>query len=200
MKYFRIFRQSAEELKNVRCLTVTGLLVALYGVLEFIGITPDTTLKINFGFLAVGAIGMLYGPVVGMFGAAACDIVGVLVKPVNGFNPVFTLIAVVQGLIYGMVAYRMLSARSGKGRYIEMTVRMVIGRLLEVGIVNIVLNTITVYYMYSLSAKQTLGAYFTTKITKNLAELPADLILTVLLTPIILRIFESVFGRRRTSA
>lgn len=202
MKYFRIFRQSAEELKNIRCLTVTGLLIAIYGVLEFMGIMPNTSLKINFGFLAVGAIGMLYGPVVGIFGAAACDIVGVLVKPAGGFNPIFTLIAAVQGLIYGMIAYRMLSERTGKSRYIEMTVRMVIARLLDIGIVNIVMNTLVVYYFtsYGATSGRTIGAYFGIKIAKNLGQLPVDLILVVLLTPIILKIFEGVFGRRRTSA
>ena len=198
MKYFRIFRQSLAELKDIRCLTVTGLLIAIYAALEFVTIQPSETLKINFGFLAIAAIGVLYGPVVGMFGAGICDLVGFMVKPSGSFNPVFTGIAMVQGLIYGMVAYRRLSGRTGKGYDVEMLVRSVTARVLDVAIVNVCLNTLAIYYMFG--SKKTLTAMITTRITKNLIELPIDIGLMLVMIPVLLKVYEGVFGKRRSVA
>ena len=191
--YFHIFQESAAELKNVRCLSVTGLLIAIYAALEFVTIQPTETLKINFGFLAVAAIGMLYGPVVGAFGAGLCDIVGFLVKPSGGFVPVFTLIAMVQGLIYGMTAYRKLSKRSGMGYLSEITVRLAIGRVLDVAIVNLLLNTLAISMLYS----KAFGVLISTRLTKNLIELPIDIVLIAVILPGVLKAFEAVFGKQK---
>ena len=198
MKYFRIFRQSLAELKDIRCLTVTGLLIAVYAALEFVTIQPSETLKINFGFLAIAAIGVLYGPVVGMFGAGICDLVGFMVKPSGSFNPVFTGIAMVQGLIYGMVAYRRLSGRTGRGYDVEMLVRSATARVLDVAIVNVCLNTLAIYYMFG--SKETLTAMLATRVTKNLVELPIDIGLVIVVIPVLLKAYEGVFGKRRSVA
>lgn len=194
----KIFRQSAEELRNVRCLTVTGMLIAIYAALEFVTIQPSESLKINFGFLAVAAIGILFGPVVGMLGAGVCDVVGFLVKPSGTFNPMFTAIAAVQGLIYGIIAYRKLSARTGRAYDAEMLVRAVAARVTDVAVVNIVLNSLGIYFMYG--SKNTLPMMMWTRVTKNLIELPIDIALILLVVPAVLKIYEGVFGKRRTAA
>ncbi len=198
MKYLRSFSESLRELGDIRCLTVTGMLIAVYAALEFVTIQPSESLKINFGFLAIAAIGVLYGPTVGMAGAAVCDIVGFLVKPSGAFNPMFTAIAAVQGLIYGLVAYQKLSGRSGRGYDAEMIVRAVIARVLDVAIVNIVLNSLGIYFMYG--SKNTLPVMMWTRVTKNLVELPIDIVLVVLVIPAILKAYRGVFGRPRTAA
>ncbi len=195
MKIFRMFRLSLEELKDLRCLTVTGMLIAVYAALEFVTIQPSESLKINFGFLAIAAIGVLYGPVVGTFGAGICDVVGFLVKPSGSFNPVFTGIAMVQGLIYGLIAYRRISDRSGRGYHVEMLVRSVIARILDVAVVNIVLNTLAIYYLFG--SKKTLYALFMTRITKNLIELPIDIGLVIAVLPALLTAYNGVFGKRK---
>lgn len=195
MKFIRIFQGSAAELKNTRCLSVTGLLVAIYAALEFVMIQPTETLKINFGFLAVAAIGMFYGPVVGTFGAGLCDIVGFLVRPSGGFVPVFTLIAMVQGLIYGLVAYRKHSARTGWGKTAEIAVRVTVARVLDVAIINLLLNTLAVSMLYS----KAFGALFSTRLVKNLVELPFDILLIAAILPAVLKAFESVFGRKESA-
>ena len=59
MKYLRSFSESLRELGDIRCLTVTGMLIAVYAALEFVTIQPSESLKINFGFLAIAAIGVL---------------------------------------------------------------------------------------------------------------------------------------------
>lgn len=195
MKMIRIFKESAAELKNVRCLSVTGLLVAIYAALEFVMIQPTETLKINFGFLAVAAIGMFYGPVVGMFGAGICDVVGFLVRPSGGFVPIFTMIAMVQGLIYGLAAYRKHSARTGWGKTAEIAVRVSIARVLDVAIINLLLNTLAVSMMYS----KAFGALFSARLVKNLVELPFDILLIAAILPAVLKAFESVFRKDKTA-
>ncbi|MBR6106653.1 MAG: folate family ECF transporter S component [Oscillospiraceae bacterium] len=198
MKYFRIFRQSAAELKDIRCLSVTGLLIAIYAALEFVTIQPSESLKINFGFLAIAAIGVLYGPVVGMFGAGICDLVGFMVKPSGSFNPVFTGIAMVQGLIYGMVAYRRLSGRSGRGYDVEMLVRSVTARVLDVAVINVCLNTLAIYFLFG--SKKTLPAMLAARVTKNLIELPIDIGLVIVVIPVLLKTYKGVFGKQRSVA
>ena len=194
----KIFRQSAEELRDIRCLTVTGMLIAVYAALEFVTIQPSETLKINFGFLAIAAIGILYGPLVGMLGAGVCDVVGFLVKPSGSFNPLFTAFAMAQGLIYGLIAYRRISGRTGRQYDAEMLIRAVAARVTDVAVVNIVLNTLGIYFMYG--SKKTLPALMWTRVTKNVIELPIDIVLVLVAVPIILKVYEGVFGKRRTAA
>ncbi len=64
MAFFRNFKKSFEELKSIRCLTVTALLIGVSVALKFVMIMPSETLKISFAFVGLAAIGMLYGPVV----------------------------------------------------------------------------------------------------------------------------------------
>ena len=62
--FFYLFYESFKSLKDIRTLTTTGILIALSLAIGFfsIDVTPD--LRINFAFLAICTIGMLYGPVV----------------------------------------------------------------------------------------------------------------------------------------
>ena len=68
-----IFVRSLHELKSTRCIAVTALLIAINITLDLLGLTIKLppNLRIGFGFLCNAAIGMLFGPVVGMM-AGAC--------------------------------------------------------------------------------------------------------------------------------
>ena len=48
MAFFLNFKKSFEELKSVRCLTVTALLIGVSIALKFLLIQPSETLKISF--------------------------------------------------------------------------------------------------------------------------------------------------------
>ena len=47
MAFFRNFKKSFEELKSIRCLTVTALLIGVSVALKFVMIMPSETLKIS---------------------------------------------------------------------------------------------------------------------------------------------------------
>ncbi|MCQ2416765.1 MAG: folate family ECF transporter S component [Oscillospiraceae bacterium] len=193
MKIIRTFRESAAELKSTRCLTVTGLMIAIYVALEFLTIQPSESLKINFAYLAIAVIGSLYGPFVGFFAAGICDVVGFLVKPSGAFVPIFTLIAMVEGLIYGLVAYRKLVRNTGKKQWIETSVRLVAARILDIVIVNLCLNTLAISMMYS----KAFSVLFLSRLTKNVIELPIDIAAILILLPAVLKAFETVFGNQK---
>lgn len=198
MKYFGIFRQSADELKNVRCLTVTGLLIAVSMVIESFTINLGFV-KINFAFLAIAAIGMLYGPLVSLFAGGICDIVGVLVAPTGGFFIVYTLIAMVQGLIYGLIGYHKTVKQSGKRYPKAVVLRLWAARTVDVLLINLVCNTAANYH-YGFLGDKTLSAAIRLRALKNLAELPFDFALIALILAAVLQAYQTVFGKKKLSA
>ena len=194
----KMFQESFKEFKDLRAVVVTGLLIALSMVIESFTINLGFA-KINFAFLAIAAIGMLYGPSVSLFAGAVCDVLGYLVAPDGAFFPLYTLIGAAQGLIYGLIAYRKLSKRTGKEYDFEMMIRLIIARVIDVVVINLVCNTAANFH-YGFLRDKTLSAAIIARVTKNLLELPVDIILIVGVLMAVLKAYTMVFGRRRTTA
>ena len=194
----KIFRWSIDEMKNLRAVIVTGLLIAVSMVIESFTINLGFA-KINFAFLAIAAIGMLYGPSVSLLAGAMCDILGYMVAPDGAFFPLYTVIGAVQGLIYGLIAYRRLSQKTGRAFDAEMLVRLVIARIVDVVFINLICNTAANFH-YGFLRDKTLGAAITARIVKNLLELPVDLILIAAVLLAVLKAYEAVFGKQKTTA
>ena len=199
-KIFRPFTESAAELKDLRAVIVTGLLIALSMVIEMYTINLGFA-KINFAFLAIAAIGMLYGPTVSFFAGAVCDILGYIGAPDGAFFPLYTLIGAAQGLIYGLIAYRKLVKRSTGNPYRnpEMLLRLIIARVVDVLVINLVCNTAANFH-YGFLGDKTLGAAIAARVLKNLIELPFDMVLIAAILPAVLAAYEQVFKQRRISA
>ena len=157
--FFSMFRRSAGELKNIRCLTATGILVALFVILDMYSIRIGDFVKINLAFLPLASVGMLFGPVPAMLAALAGDFVGCFVSGQSPL-PLLSLTAMVEGLIYGTLLY-------GK-RFGSLAVFSVVARLADSLIVSICLNTsVLMYYGFmSRTAEQ-----FLTRVVKTGAEL-----------------------------
>lgn len=194
----KMFQESFKEFKDLRAVVVTGLLIALSMVIESFTINLGFA-KINFAFLAIAAIGMLYGPSVSFFAGAVCDILGYLVAPDGAFFPLYTVIGAAQGLIYGLIAYRKLSKRTGKEYDFEMMIRLIIARVIDVVVINLVCNTAANFH-YGFLRDKTLSAAIAARVAKNLLELPVDIILIVGVLMAVLKAYTMVFGRRRTAA
>lgn len=192
-RFINAFRSSAKEFCDLRSVMVTGLLIAVSMAIESMTI-PLGFAKINFAFLAIAAIGMLYGPVVSFFAGALCDIVGFAVHPEGGFLPLYILIAAVQGLIYGTIAYRRLYT-GGASQWIMLCV----ARIVDVVCINIVCNTAANYHYGFLASETSLIAAIYARIAKNLIELPFDLLLIALILPAVLKAYEIVFGKRKAA-
>lgn len=61
----QLFVDSFQELKDVKALTMTAMLLAVAVVLGFYSLQVTDFIKIGFAFLADELTGMLFGPVVG---------------------------------------------------------------------------------------------------------------------------------------
>ena len=108
-----IFVRSLHELKSTRCIAVTALLIAINITLDLLGLTIKLppNLRIGFGFLCNAAIGMLFGPVVGMMAGVCTDVLGYFAGNLSmgAYFPGYTLTAVVGGLIWGRGCIRVRS-------------------------------------------------------------------------------------------
>ncbi|MBO6302143.1 MAG: folate family ECF transporter S component [Ruminiclostridium sp.] len=105
MSFFEKFGRSAMELRSIKCITVTGVLIALDLVLKLISVKITADLKITFAYLCLAAIGMFFGPTVAFLAGAVTDILGFLLNPDGGFSPLFTLVEAVGAMIYGIFLY-----------------------------------------------------------------------------------------------
>lgn len=196
-RYF-MFQKSCGEFRNIRSLTITGMFIAVSMVLESRTINTQM-FKINFAFLAIAVIGMLTGPVMGFVAGMICDIVGVLVNPTGAFLPVYTLVAGVQGVIYGICLYRKQEGFQlfNLNEKISLMIRAVIARLLDVAIINLCCNT-WLNMHYGFIPKEAFSAAVSARLVKNLLELVADIPLLLLILPAALMAYQRAF--RNSSA
>ncbi len=188
-----MFEKSAKEFKDIRALAVTGMFIAVSMIIEKFTI-PLASSKINFAFLAIAVIGMLTGPVMGFAAGLICDIVGYIAFPQGAFLPIYTLVAGVQGLIYGICLYRKQEHFQlfGLNEHVSLMIRAVIARLLDVMIINLCLNTFLNMH-YGFIPKQALSAAIPARLMKNLIELAADIPLLLLLLPAALLAYRRAF-------
>ncbi|MCR4780826.1 MAG: folate family ECF transporter S component [Ruminiclostridium sp.] len=114
MGFFVKFGKSAMELKSLRCITVTGVLIALDIVLKMVSIKISADLKITFAYLALATIGMLYGPTVAFLAGIVTDLIGFMLSSDGGFSPFFTLIEAIGAMIYGIFLYDLKPLRIKK--------------------------------------------------------------------------------------
>ena len=159
------WRTAAAELRNVRALTLAGLVCAAAIVLESMPIyLMGPTLKIYFSFLVVGLGCACYGPVVGMMAGGIIDTVGFLLAgDGEPYFPGYLLSAVLSGLIYGVMLYRR-----------EPTVlRLIVLRLLINYGSNVLLGSVWKAMLYGKGYLY----YFTSGMVKNTVLLPLEVFL-----------------------
>lgn len=183
-----LFTDSAKEFKSVFAICATGMLVALSYILETFSFTIVDA-KVNFAFIAIAAIGMLFGPTVSFFAGGLCDIVGFIAKPDGGFLPIYVLIAMLQGLIYGLLLYK----KSGK----KLVVSIVVARLIDVLVINMVINTYANIY-YGFVASQSLPTIIKMRAVKNFIELGIDLPLMLAVLPAVCYAYHKSGVSRKT--
>ena len=94
-----LYRASFAELKKVKSVTLTAMLMALSVILGYFTIEAGPYLKIGFSTLVNQFVCFLFGPVVGIIYNGLLDILKYMVKPTGPFFPGFTLNAMLAGLI-----------------------------------------------------------------------------------------------------
>lgn len=163
MAFFLNFKNSARELKSIKCIVTIGMLLAAAVVLDGFGsIRIGDAIKINFTFLPLSMIGILFGPVAGFFAGLLTDIIGYLVNPVGAFIPWLVLITGLEGLIYGMVLYNVNGEKT-----VKTVIRIVAARFAVCAICNLTLNTMALY-SFGFITGESLGALIYARLATNI--------------------------------
>ena len=217
MAFFRIFKRSAAELKSLRCLSVTALLVVLDLVLKFFlnwQITED--LKISFAFVAIAAIGMLYGPTVGALACVVTDIVGYFLKPTGSFSPLFTLVEVMGGVLYGLFLYGFNPIKpdleSPKAFFksvlgnLATSLRVVFAKVSVAVVCNLIMTPLFITIQKQIEASDFTPAVFWvgfttrvgTRLIKNVIEVPIHILILMLALFPIMAAYRAIFKQQRT--
>lgn len=197
--FFLLFSDSAKELKKTSTLTVSGLFMALSIVLRNLSINISADLRINFAFLGVVIIAMLYGPVVSVIANVGVDIIGYFLDGFKARDYNFGLLAVkiLAGLIYGIFLYKKTTNKS-------LIINTVVVRVIEVLVCQILLNSAVLYYCYqnknfpfmSQSEWTAFGFWMLPRLTKNVIMLPVEIALAVFILPIAKKSYIRVFKRK----
>ena len=203
MAIFQMFKESAKELRSLRCITVTAMLIALDIALKSVTIPLGESLKISIAFLALATIGMLYGPTVSLMAGIITDLVGFLIFPVGGgFNPLFTIVEATGAMIYGMFLYNLTFARvdlknikNNSSKTIRQVVRIILAKVTVVVICNLLLtpmaNILAGYWTV-----ETALVKFPARFIKNCIQCPVDCILLIVVLFPVLLAYNTVFKIR----
>lgn len=212
MTFFINFKKSALELKNLRCLCVTAILIALDLVLKSVTINITKDLKISFAFLALASVGMLFGPVVSLLAGVITDIVGLLIaQQIGMFNPMFTLVEATGAMIYGIFLYglRFTDRGASGGKFVDKSdvkqiLRIIFAKVTVVVICNLILTPIALIVSNSMAAgafvyEPTLAMY-KVRLIKNAIQCLVDCVMLIAVLPIVLTAYNRVFKRGVSAA
>ena len=202
MGFFEKFGKSAMELRKLRCITVTGVLIALDIVLKMtvsVSIPLETggNVKVSFAYLALAAIGMLFGPTVSFLSGVITDIIGFLMKPDGGFSPLYTFIEGLGGLIYGIFLYGLkpldMDKNTGKKtRNWVQILKVVMSKVVVVIVCNLVMTPVANVLSGYKSVEAEMASY-PLKLLKNAINCPIDCVIMVLLLFPILAAYKRIF-------
>ena len=155
------------QLKNVRMLTLAGIITAASIVLESFPIyLLGTSLKIYFSFLVISLGCYVYGPAVGILVGFANDTLGFLISSFGEpYFPGYLITAMLSGLIYGTLLHRQ-----------RITVLRLVVLVINYGS-NVLLGSVWKAMLYGKGYYY----YFTTGLVKNTTMLPIEVLLMVLM-------------------
>lgn len=212
MTFFANFKRSALELKSLRTLCVTAILIALDLVLKSVTINITKDLKISFAFLALASVGMLFGPAVAFLAGMVTDVLGLLIaNNIGAFNPMFTFVEASGAMIYGIFLYNLRFSDSNAlgGKFtdkndIKQILRIIFAKVTVVIICNLILTPLALIVSNSMEAgtlvyAPTLAKY-PARLVKNAIQCPVDCVLLFAVLPIISTAYNRVFKRGVSAA
>ncbi len=196
-KFINLFRSSARELKTTRCLALTALFIALNITFDLTGLTIRLSpqLRIGFGFLCNAAVGMLFGPVVGMLAGVCTDVLGYFAGNLSmgAYFPGYTLTAIAGGLIWGLWLYRPQGGISGESR--RKRILRVVGAKASINLIcNIGLNTLWL----TVTGGKALSLLLPARMAKNVILLPLECILLFFVIEFVLTLQRSLAHTARS--
>ncbi|MCR5775620.1 MAG: folate family ECF transporter S component [Lachnospiraceae bacterium] len=153
--------------RTIQRLTISAMLLAISVIFGFFKIPLSQVSEIRLQFLPIAVEGMLFGPMYGGILGGLSDILCYIVRPTGAFFPGFTLSAIIQGVIYGLILKKDQSFK-----------RIIAAQALDTIIVSLILNPVWLMMLYG----NGLIPIFTGRIVKVIIMFPIN---TILLTAIV---------------
>jgi len=170
------WRDAAAEMKDLKMLVVTALMIALRVALKPLAIPLAPQLSIQTAMLATALGAMIFGPVVAIPAAMISDTVGFMIYPTGDYFLPFMLTEIASTMIYALFLYRAKTS----------PLRVMLSRFFICFLVNVVLQQFIYAWWYSYignpdKAKESiLGIMTLTRIFKNLAMFPIESVVLTL--------------------
>ena len=102
----KAFSDSYKELKKLKTIVITALLMAIGIILGQFSIQISQSVKIGISFIATQMTANLFGPVVGGIMGGVADILKFIIKPTGPFLIGYTISAILGPVIYGVMLYK----------------------------------------------------------------------------------------------
>ena len=183
------WRDAASELKSVKMLVITALMVALRIVLKPFAIYIAPQLAIQTAMLATARGALIFGPVVAIPAAIVSDTIGFIIFPTGDYFLPFVLTEIASTMIYALFLYRAKVT----------PIRVMLARFCICLFVNVMLQQVIFAWQYTYmgnpdKAKESIeGIMAVARIFKNLCFFPIE---TVVLT-LFLKVLVPVTNRMK---
>ena len=178
------WRDAAAEMKDIRMLVITALMIALRIALKPFAIYIGPQMAIQTATLATALGAMVFGPVMAIPAAMISDTIGFMIFPTGDYFLPFMLTEIAGTMIYALCLYRAKPSAT----------RVIIARFLICFVVNVVLQQLIFAWQYTYmgnpeKAKDSImGIMTTARIFKNLFFFPIESVVITLFLKVLIPI------------
>ena len=176
------WRDAASELKDIKMLVITALMIALRIALKPFAIYIGPQMAIQTATLATALGAMIFGPVLAIPAAIISDTIGFMIFPTGDYFLPFMLTEIASTLAYALCLYRAKPNAT----------RVIIARFLICFVVNVVLQQLIFAWQYTYmgnpeKAKDTIMGIMTqARIFKNLFFFPIESVVITLFLKVLI--------------
>ena len=176
------WKDAAAELKDVKMLVITALMIALRIALKPFAIYIGPQMAIQTATLATALGAMIFGPVLAIPAAMISDTVGFMIFPTGDYFLPFMLTEIASTLFYALCLYRAKPSAT----------RVMIARFLICFVVNVVLQQLVFAWQYTYmgnpdKAKDAImGITTIARIFKNLFFFPIETVVITLFLKVLI--------------
>ena len=178
------WRDAAAELKDVRTLVITALMIALRVALKPLAIPLGPQMSIQTAMLATALGAMIFGPVVAIPAAIISDTIGFMIYPTGDYFLPFVLTEIASTMIYALCLYRAKPS----------PMRVMLSRFFICFVVNVVLQQLIFSWQYTYlgnpdKAKDAImGITTISRLFKNLFFFPIESVVLTLFLKVLMPI------------
>lgn len=146
--------------KDIRRLVIIGLLIGLNVILSRLMSISNQSFKIGLSFITIVIVAYLYGTFYSCIAAGISDLLGSLLFPIGAYNPLFTLTAMLSGLVYGLFLHKELETKN-----------IIFAVLINKFIVSLLINTFFISTIFKASFKALLITRLYSNIIMTIIEI-----------------------------